>query len=61
MSKNNRNDSGMGCLIPLITAVLAMPVVGVFLICAGDSEEKKYLGTALLIVSIILYLKIEMH
>ena len=61
MSKNNSsNDSGMGCLIILIIAVFAMPVVGIYLICTGKSKEQKLLGIALFIVSIIVYAKFGM-
>ena len=61
MSKNSSsNDSGMGCLIILIIAVFAMPVVGIYLICAGESKEQKFLGVALFIVSIIVYAKFGM-
>ena len=61
MSKNNSsNDSGMGCLIILIIAVFAMPLVGIYLICAGESSEQKLLGVALFIVSIIVYAKFGM-
>lgn len=61
MSKNSSsNDSGMGCLIILIIAVFAMPVVGIYFICAGESKEQKLLGVALFIVSIIVYAKFGM-
>ena len=45
MSKNSRsNDSGMGCLAILILAVIAMPLVGLYLAFAGESSEQKMLG-----------------
>ena len=48
MSKNSRsNDSGMGCLVMLVLAVIAMPLVGLYLAFAGESSEQKFLGVAL--------------
>lgn len=60
MSKNNNNDSGMGCMIVMLLAVFAMPVVAMYLIFAGKSSEQKILGIALLVVSVIVYTKFEM-
>jgi len=61
MSKNSgSNDSGMGCLAILVLAVIAMPLVGLYLALAGESSEQKFLGVALLIVGIIVYAKFGM-
>lgn len=58
MSKNSRsNDGGTGCLVMLVLAVIAMPLVGLYLAFAGESSEQKFLGVALLIVGIIVYAK----
>ena len=54
MSKSSRsNDDGMGCLVILVLAVIAMPLVGLYLAFAGESSAQKFLGVALLIVGII--------
>ena len=61
MSKNSRsNDGGTGCLVMLILAVIAMPLVGLYLAFAGESREQKFLGVALFIVSVIVYAKFGM-
>ena len=60
MSNNRGNDSGSGCLVMMILAVLAMPLVGLYLAFAGEKKEQKYLGVALLIVGIIVYAKVGM-
>ena len=61
MSNSSRsNDDGMGCLAILILAVIAMPLVGLYLAFAGESSEKKFLGVALMIVGIIVYAKCGM-
>ena len=47
MSKNSgSNDGGMGCLVILVLAVIAMPLVGLYLAFAGESSEQKFLGVA---------------
>lgn len=61
MSKNNsNNDGGAGCLVVLVLAVIAMPVVGLHLAFAGECKEQKILGVALFIVGIIVYAKYGM-
>ena len=61
MSKNSKsNDSGIGLVLVLIVAIVAMPIVGMYLIGGGESKGEKYLGVALLIVSVIVYIKLGM-
>lgn len=61
MSNNRGNDSGSGCIVMMILAVLAMRLVGLYLAFAGERQEQKFLGVALLIVGIIVYAKVGMH
>ena len=59
MSKNNNsNDSGSGCVLALILAIFAMPMVGLYLALAGEEDGQRVLGVALLIVGIIVWIKI---
>ena len=61
MSKNSgSNDGGMVCLVMMVLAVIAMPLVGLYLAFAGESTEQKILGVVLLIVGIIVYAKFGM-
>lgn len=61
MSNNNRSsDGGTGCLVIAILAIIAMPLVGLYLAFAGESSEQKLLGVALLIVGVIVYAKFGM-
>lgn len=60
MSNSRNSDGGTGCLIVAILAVIAMPLVGLYLAFAGESSEQRYLGIALLIVGIIVYIKLGM-
>lgn len=61
MSKSSRNDKGgIGCLVILVLAVIAMPLVGLYLALAGESSEQKLLGVVLLFVGIIVYIKFGM-
>lgn len=61
MGKNSSsNGGGMGCLVIALLAVVAMPVVGIYLVGAGETRGQKLLGLALFIVSIIVYAKFGM-
>ena len=62
MSNNNKsNDSGgLGCAFMLMMAVVAMPLLGLYLIAAGEEDGQRILGVALLIVGIIVWIKCGM-
>jgi len=47
-------DTGMGCLVMLVLGLIAMPIVGFFMLFSGDTESKA-LGLVLLIVGIIIW------
>ena len=55
--RNGRNDSGMGCVVMLVLAIIAMPIVGIYLSCTGEENGQKWLGIALTIVGVIVYAK----
>lgn len=42
--RNGRNDSGMGCVVMLVLAIIAMPIVGIYLSCTGEENGQKWLG-----------------
>ena len=54
---SRRDDDGIGCLVLLILAVLAMPLAGLYLILkkAGD-DGTKAVGWILLIVGAIIWI-----
>lgn len=57
MHRHHRcDDSGTGCLALILMAVIAMPLVGLYIAIKGESDEEKLLGVALLIVGIIMYI-----
>lgn len=59
MSENDESSGGgLGCVFVLILAVLAMPVVGLYLALAGEESEQKWLGGALIIVGLIVWAKV---
>ena len=62
MSGNNRNNDsgGLGCAVMMIVAVVAMPLVGLYLLAAGKEDAQKILGVALFIVGIIVWIKFGM-
>ncbi|MBE5876829.1 MAG: hypothetical protein E7290_08105 [Lachnospiraceae bacterium] len=58
MSRRYRkNDAdGMGCIVILLIAVFAMPLVGIYLALAGEESEQRVLGVALTIVGILVWI-----
>lgn len=36
--RNGRNDSGVGCVVMLVLAIIAMPIVGIYLACTGEEN-----------------------
>ena len=56
-SRNGRNDSGSGCIAVFILAIIAMPIVGIYLACTGEDKGQKWLGVVLTIVGVIVYAK----
>lgn len=49
------NDGAMGCVVLLLLAVFAMPIVGIYMIAKGDDTQKG-IGIVLTIVGIIIWL-----
>ena len=55
MSGRRRNDdAGLGCLVMIVMAIFAMPLVGLYMISKGD-EGEKVIGVLLTIVGLILW------
>lgn len=50
-------DSGIGCIVMLVLGFIALPVVGLVMMCSGD-EDQKALGLVILIVGIILWIMV---
>ncbi len=48
------DDSGGGCLVLVLLAIFAMPLVGLYFLILGE-EDSKVLGLILLIVGIIIW------
>ncbi len=60
MSDNRNNDGGMGCIMVLFACIVAMPIVGIYLVSKGEEQGEKLLGVALTIVGIIVWAKFGM-
>lgn len=64
MSRCNRrehnDDSGLGCVVFLLLAIFAMPLVGIYMIAKGD-ESQKAIGIALTIVGAIIWIYMGVH
>ena len=50
------DDSGMGCLVMVILGLIAMPIVGLYMMISGQDSSQKTIGTILLIVGIIIWI-----
>lgn len=59
-NKKNNDSTGLGCVVMMFIAIVAMPLVGVYLLAAGKEDAQKILGVALLIVGIIVWIKFGM-
>lgn len=58
MSRNSRSDdSGLGCVMVLLLAIVAMPFVGLYLLLTAKEEGQRILGIALIIVGIAVWIK----
>lgn len=50
------DDSGMGCLVMIILGLIAMPLVGLYMMISGKESSHKTIGAILLIVGIIIWI-----
>ena len=50
---HNSDDSGLGCVVALILGLIALPIVGLWMVVAGNDDEQRALGIILTIVIII--------
>lgn len=49
------NDGAMGCVVILLLAIFAMPIVGIYMVAKGD-EAQKAIGIVLTIIGIIIWI-----
>lgn len=49
------DESGIGCLVMIILAWIAMPLVGIYMIISEKDSSQKTIGVILLIVGIIIW------
>ena len=62
MAYNNKNSvnvsdsSALGCVSTIIFAIIAMPLAGLFLLCAGKSTGTKVIGFLLFVLGIIFWI-----
>ena len=56
-NKNNvNNSSALGCVSTIIFAIIAMPLAGLFLLCAGKSTGTKVIGLLLFVLGIVFWI-----
>lgn len=54
--RSSNDDDMSGCLVYAIIAIIAMPIVGLYLIFEGDTDGKKAAGVVLLILSLLFWI-----
>ena len=54
--RGGSDDSGMGCLVMIILGLVAMPLVGLYMLFKGDDDGQKAIGVILTIVGIIIWI-----
>ena len=55
-SRRGSDDSGMGCLVMIILGMVAMPLVGLYMLFKGEDDGQKAIGVILTIVGIIIWI-----
>ena len=50
------DDSFDGLLIMIVLAIMAMPFVGLYLVCKGRSDGMRLLGVVMIIISVIFWI-----
>ena len=53
--RHNNDNSGMGCLVGLMLGLMAMPLVGLYMLLAGKDAGQRVIGLILTIVGIALW------
>ena len=57
-----RGDSATGCLVYFLLGIIAMPLLGLYLMLKKDASDNTHvLGGVLLIVGIIIWIAIAVH
>ena len=54
--RGGSDDSGLGCLVMIILGMLAMPLVGIYMLISGKDDGQKLIGAILAIVGIIIWI-----
>lgn len=54
--RGGSDDSGMGCLVMVILGMVAMPLVGLYMMFKGEDDGQKTIGVILTIVGIIIWI-----
>ena len=52
---HHSDDSGLGCVVIILLAIFAMPIVGLYMVFKGD-EGQKALGIILTVIGVILWI-----
>lgn len=58
--RNNDDNNGLGCALMLLGIIVAMPLVGIYLL-TQSSDEDKATGAFLLILGVIIWAYVLTH
>lgn len=50
------DDSGIGCIVMVVLGLVAMPLVGLYMMAKGTGDSEKVIGAILTIVGIIIWI-----
>ena len=54
--RGGSDDSGMGCLVMILLGMVAMPLVGFYMLFKGEDDGQKAIGAILTIIGIIMWI-----
>ena len=46
------DEAGLGCLVAIMLAILALPVLGVYLLVKGENDTQRIIGLVIVVLCI---------
>ena len=47
------DEAGLGCLVAIMLAILALPVLGVYLLVKGENDTQRIIGLVIVVLCVI--------
>ena len=51
--ESSGDDGGLGCLVAIMLAILALPVLGVYLLVKGENDTQRIIGLVIVVLCVI--------